>query len=140
MRSFLGIGFVAALGCFLAQPGQAFTLFTCDYNYSGKSKPDAHDLYVLYDSAANEALGKDGYSYDKSRNPDPVEITVKRHSASELRLVWTVPDVRFDSYSTDLDYLATINPTTGALDITITPVAYPRPWHFTGTCTMSKVK
>jgi len=128
------------MGCFLAQPGQAFTKFVCDYNYSGKRDSDKHDLLILYDNASNEALGKDSFSFDKTRNPDPVEITVKRHSASELRLVWSVPDVRFKSYSTDLDYLATINPATGALDITITPVAYPPPWHFTGTCAISKVK
>ena len=51
--------------------------------------------------------------------------------------LWESPDVRLNSYSSDIDFRAVID-ASGALDLTASLVSYPPAVHITGTCEISK--
>ncbi|MFO1174080.1 MAG: hypothetical protein U1E48_02565 [Paracoccaceae bacterium] len=119
----------------------ADTLYKCDYVTSRtKVEPGTHDLFIQYDGGSDTAMAMDAVAYDKVRHPDLVPARVKSLGGGQFQLMWEVDDVRKKSLSSDLRYIARLDTRALTVDVTITPVSYPVPWHYTGPCTAEKVK
>lgn len=139
MRRFtVGISLALALA---GGAASADTLYKCDYATSrGSNEPGTHDLFIQYDGRSDQAMAMDAIAYDEVRHPDLVPAQVKSLGGGQLRLQWEVDDVRKQSLSSDLRYIARLDTQAMTVDVTITPVSYPVPWHYTGPCTAEKVK
>lgn len=134
----IGTSLALVLAC---GPAAADTLYKCNYATSRTTKePGKYDLFVQYDGRSDRAMAMDAFAYDKVRHPDLVPVRVRSLGGGEFRLQWEVDDVRKGSYSSDVSYIARLDVQALTLDVTISPVAYPPPWHFTGACIAEKLK
>ncbi|MBS0564706.1 MAG: hypothetical protein JSR87_09595 [Proteobacteria bacterium] len=139
MRNLMvGISLVLALA---GEPAAADTLYKCNYATSRTTKePGKHDLFIQYDGRSDRAMAMDSFAYDPVRHPDLVPVRVRSLGGREFQLQWEVDDVRKGSYSSDLRYIARLDVQALSVDVTISPVSYPVPWHFTGACIAEKLK
>lgn len=139
MRGFMaGVSAVLMLVCGQAT---AATVYMCKFERTaGAPQPGKYSMIIAYDEASDSALAMDAWTKHDKRKEGPFEARVVRQSDHVVRLSWTVADVRFESYSSDLDFTVFLDTQSNRVDATISPVSYPPPLHFVGACTTEKVK
>lgn len=138
MRGFLiGLSLAVSLVCGSAS---ADTLYTCNYQDSRPKEADKFDLFIQFDPKTESATAMDAIAYDKVRHPDLVPTKVTPQGGGVYMLTWTINDVRKQSASSDLSYVAFLDTKANTVDITISPISYPKNWRYLATCATEKVK
>jgi len=131
---------VCLLLAFVASGAEARTQYACVYTQSNKAPTGNANLFIVVDEKTGEIGTWDGFSNGNDNNPyrnGQPPVKVKRRADGSQVFTWESPDVRLDSYSTDIDFRVVID-AAGALDLTATFVAYPPAWHVTGVCEITK--
>lgn len=124
----------------IASSASAATQYACIFQQSNKPPPGNYNLFIVVDERSGEigtwdALSNGGENAARHKSQPPV--TMKRRSDGSTLFTWESPEVRSNSYSSDIDFRAVIN-TAGGLDFTASVVAYPQMLHYTGKCDIGK--
>jgi hypothetical protein len=133
VSSMKNLFFACGLVALSAVGAQADTAYSCVLNQAKMAPAGKYGLIIVIDAKTGKAEARNGVVKQDERQKAPSTPDVRRGSDGTLCFTWTDEDVRFDSYSTDLDWRVTIG-ADGALDATLSPVSYPPSWHYKGTC------
>ena len=127
------------LAC-VASGAEARTQYACVYKQSNKAPSGSANLIIVVDEKTGEVGTWDSFSngdHNKAYVAGQPQVELTRRSDGSQVFLWESPDVRLNSYSSDIDFRAVID-ASGGLDLTASLVSYPPAVHITGTCEITK--